>query len=98
MTKYSIEDCQYVTELAVTWKYMKICYPKDIFDGKRYTKFEGGLYPIPLKAEEYLNLAFGDYLNLPPKKEQVPKHDAIMIDLHKSYKVYKGKYYLKKEI
>lgn len=94
MTQYAIEDSEYVTELTVTWKYMKISYPKTVFEGVRRTEFEGDFYPVPFQAEEYLKMAFGDYMKLPPKKEQKPKHDTKLIDLHRSYLDYKGIYYL----
>jgi lipopolysaccharide cholinephosphotransferase len=97
MTKYNIEDCDYVTELTVTWKYMKIRYPKIIFEGERRAPFEDGLYPIPFQAERYLQMAFGDYMKLPPKSEQIPKHDTAFIDLQHSYLDYKGIYYLTNE-
>lgn len=93
MTQFKIEESDYVTELCVTWKYMKIAYPKKIFMGKRLELFEGELYPIPLQAEDYLSLAFGDYRSLPPLEDQIPKHDSLYIDLHKPYVYYKNKYY-----
>lgn len=95
MTKYSIESSKYITELCVTWKYMKIKYPKEIFLGERLAKFEDGFYPIPYNAEKYLNMAFGDYTKLPKEEYRKPKHDAILIDLDKSYEEYKNIYYLK---
>lgn len=97
MTKYSVKNSNYLTELCVTWKYMKIRYPKDIFIGERRVKFEDGYFPIPYKAEEYLNMAFGDFMKLPIEQERVPKHDAILIDLENSYKKYKGEFYIIEE-
>lgn len=93
MTKYSIDESEYVTELCVTWKYMKLRYPKEIFQSTRLETFEELLFPIPIKAEEYLTMAFGDYMSLPSEEEQIPKHEAILIDLDKDYKEYKGEYY-----
>mgnify|MGYP000955726311 CR=1 FL=1 len=95
MTKYKIENSSHLTELCVTWKYMKLRYPKEIFEGERRVSFEGRMLPIPMKAEEYLETAFGNYLELPPLEEQVPKHETAYIDLNNSYKKYKGTYYCK---
>lgn len=94
MTKYPISESSYVSELFVTSKYMKIMYPKEIFMGDRRENFEGEKYPIPKLAEQYLKMAFGDYMKLPPLEEQIPKHDTNYIDLKTSYKQYRGKYYL----
>lgn len=43
--------------------------------------------------DTYLKMAFGDYMTLPPEEKQIPKHDAVKIDLENSYKIYKGKEY-----
>lgn len=94
MTKYSVSESKYLTELYVTGKYMKIMYPKEIFEDRRLQKFENGYYYIPLYAEKYLEMAFGDYMSLPPKSSRIPKHDTIYIDLDRSYLEYKGVYYL----
>lgn len=96
MTQYPIETSDYVSELYVTGKYMKIRYPKEIFMGVRYAPFEDASFPIPMKAEEYLSMAFGDYMSLPDEASQVPKHDAAYINLNTSYLEYKGVYYDKK--
>lgn len=93
MTKYPPEDSPYLSELCVTWKYMKLRYPREIFQGERRVLFQGRKLPIPFRAEEYLSMAFGNYLELPPEKERVPKHDAAFIDLHQPYRKYRGIYY-----
>ena len=95
MTRYKVEDSPYVTELCVTWKYMKLRYPKEIFVGERKVPFEGRMLPILGKAEDYLHLAFGSFMELPPLEEQVPKHETVYIDLKNSYKNYRGIYYCK---
>ncbi len=94
MTKYNKKPCTHITELCSRYQYMVNEYPKEIFEGAVYKEFEGVLVPIPQGYDEYLKMAFGDYLKLPPESEQVPKHDAVFIDLENSYKNYKGKYYL----
>lgn len=94
MTKYKInENTKYLTELCVTYKYMKNKYPKEFFDNVIYKEFEGYLMPIPIGYDGYLRMAFGNYLDLPPKELQIPKHDAIYINLDQGYKKFKGKYY-----
>ncbi len=94
MCKFNVTESQFVTELCVTWKYMKIKYPKEIFAEQRRVKFEDGYFPVPIAAEKYLTMAFGDYMQLPAPENRIPKHDSVLIDLDNSYQIYKGKYYL----
>lgn len=94
MTKYPIdEDTKYLTELCVTYKYMKNLYPKEYFEKAVYKKFEGYMMPLPIGYDGYLKMAFGNYMELPPEEERIPKHDAVYINLNKGYKYFKGKYY-----
>ena len=93
MTKYKIEDCDYITELCAGPKYMQNEYKKEWFDKVIYKEFEGEKMPIPKGYDEYLRMAFGDYMKLPPKKKQIPEHNVVFCDLKNSYKNYKGKYY-----
>lgn len=94
MTKYNKKSCTHITELCSRYQYMVNEYPKEIFEGAVYKEFEGISVPLPQGYDEYLKMAFGNYLELPPENEQIPKHDAVFIDLENPYKNYKGKYYL----
>ena len=96
MTKYKISDCDYITELCSGPKYMQNEYKKEWFDKIIYKEFEDEEMPIPNGYDEYLKMAFGDYLTLPPKEKQIPEHNVILCDLNKSYLKYKGKYYCTK--
>ncbi len=81
MSKYLISDSQYITELCSGPGYMKNEYPKEIFEKAVYKEFEGYMMPLPIGYNEYLKIAFGDYMTLPPKEKQVPTHDIIYMDL-----------------
>ncbi len=94
MSKYNDDNCTHLTELCSRYQYMVKDYPKNIFEKAVYKDFEGFKVPLPQGYDTYLKMAFGDYMQLPPKTEQIPKHDASLIDLNNSYKNYKGKYYL----
>lgn len=96
MTKYKIKDCDYITELCSGPRYMQKEYPKEIFEKAIYKEFEGELMPIPKGYDEYLKIAFGDYMKLPPKEKQVPEHNVVFCDIENSYKKYKGIYYCRK--
>lgn len=93
MTKYRMEDCDYVTELCAGPHYMKNRYPKKAFEKAVYKEFEGHMMPLPQGYDDYLKIAFGDYMKLPPEEKQVAHHDVVLCDLDNSYKSYKGKYY-----
>ncbi len=97
MTKYKINDCEYVTELCSGPKYMKNEYKKEWFEKAIYREFEGELMPIPVGYDQYLRSAFGNYLKLPPKEKQKPEHNVVYCDLENSYKKYKGIYYCTKK-
>ncbi len=93
MTKYKWEDCDEVTELIGSLRGMRFRHPKADFDNIIYKEFEGYLVPVMAGYDRYLKLLWGDYMKLPPLRERVAKHDTVFIDMHNSYKMYKGKYY-----
>lgn len=47
---------------------------KELFNEVTQTSFEGNLYNIPMGYDEWLKLTYGDYMQLPPKEEQVSPH------------------------
>lgn len=81
MSKYKISDCRYITELCAGPGYMQCQYPKHIFEKAVYKEFEGYEMPLPIGYDEYLKIAFGDYMTLPPKEKQVPHHDLVYLNL-----------------
>ena len=93
MTKYKIADCNAITELCSGPGYMKNRYPKEAFESAVLKEFEGRQMPIPVGYDTYMKIAFGDYMQLPPKEKQKAHHDSKLLDLDKSYKEYKGTYY-----
>ena len=95
MTKYDIADCTGITELCSGPGYMKNWYPKEAFEKAIFLPFEDGEMPIPVGYDAYLKIAFGDYMQMPPEEKRVGHHDALFMDLSKSYKRYRGIYYCK---
>ena len=91
MSKYKIKDCKKITELCVRFEYMTNEYPKEAFEKAVYKEFEGLQMPIPVGYDAYLKMAFGDYMQLPPKEKQIPKHEAVLIDVDRGYEYYRGK-------
>lgn len=81
MIKYDFYTHEYCTELYAGPHYMLNKYPQWIFDKETYLEFEGMMLPVMVGYDEYLKIAFGDYMKMPPKEEQVPHHDLIYFDL-----------------
>ena len=93
MTKYTKEESDGITELCSGPYYMKKKYPISSFEAALWLPFEETELPIPVGYDEYLKTAFGDYMTPPPVEKQVAHHDAVLVDLEKSYTHYKGEYY-----
>lgn len=90
MSRFNIDDCEYVTELCSWYQYMVNEYDKKIFEDVVLLNFEDKKIPAPIGYDKYLKMAFGDYMLLPPEENRVAKHDATMLDLDRSYKKYFG--------
>ena len=94
MTKRHInQNTQFLTELCVTYKYLVNKYPKGIFDQTVRLDFEDMKVSAPAGYDEYLTIAFGDYMTPPPPEEQVIKHKPVFVDLNNSYLNYRGIHY-----
>ena len=93
MTKYTKEESDGITELCSGPYYMKKKYLISSFEDALWFPFEETELPIPVGYDAYLKTAFGDYMTPPPVEKQVAHHDAVLIDLEKSYTHYKGEYY-----
>lgn len=97
MTKYSIQNCNYITELCSGPHYMQNEYPKKCFEKPIRMEFEGHMLCMPSNYDIYLKIAFGDYMQLPPKEKQICHHEYEVLDLEHSYKDYRGsKYFIQK--
>ena len=93
MTKYTKEESDGITELCSGPYYMMKKYPISSFEDALWLPFEETELPIPIGYDAYLKTAFGDYMTPPPVEKQVGHHDAVLVDLEKSYTHYKGEYY-----
>ena len=71
---------------------MKKKYPISSFENALWLPFEDTKLPIPIGYDAYLKTAFGDYMTPPPADKQLPHHDAVIADMDKSYREYKGEY------
>ena len=94
MSKYSITSCSGITELCAGPGYMKNWYPKSYFETFVLKPFEEEILPIPVGYDGYLKIAFGEYMQCPPKERQNPTHEVSFIDLERSYENYRGKKFM----
>lgn len=95
MTKYPYDEAEYITELATGVHYIKNLYPKAIFENYTELPFKDGVVKVPAGYDQYLTMAFGNYMEMPKAEQQEPKHDVVFSDLNNSYLKYKGIEYLK---
>lgn len=94
MTKTPFGSTDSVTELCAGPGYMKNRYPYAAFASASYREFEGEQEPLPVGYDDYLRIAFGDYLQLPPEEARQPHHDTVLLDLDTPYLDYRGTGYL----
>lgn len=81
MSRYGFNTHEKCTELCAGPGYMKNEYPQSAFAEAEYHDFEGLSMPLPKGYDEYLKMAFGDYMTLPPEDKQTPHHDLVALDL-----------------
>lgn len=74
-----------VVELGVGYKALFRYDDKKWFDDITLVDFEGMKLPAPVGYDQYLRAVVGDYMQLPPKHSQVPKHNTFLIDTEEAY-------------
>lgn len=94
MTRYSWDKAKYAIELTTSFTSINRPWPKEWFVGRRAEPFEDIEICVPTGAEAYMTEVYGDFMKLPPKSEQIVKHNTVFIDIHKPYTEYRGIYYL----
>lgn len=93
MTKYNFYTNRNITELIGAVHGMLKEHPLEDFLDVTYVSFEGYLFPIMRGYDAYLKSVFGNYMELPPEPERVPKGDLVYINLNEPFEKYRGKYY-----
>lgn len=57
---------------------------QDILKESVLMPFEGYLFPVPRRYDEYLRFSYGDnYMELPPRNQRIPHHDIVKLDFGK---------------
>lgn len=81
MSKYKISDCNKITELCSGTHYMQLEYPKELFASAVLKDFENVKMPVPVGYDEYLTMAFGDYMTPPPDDQKTGHHHIVDLKL-----------------
>ena len=70
--------------------FLKTSFPRDWLGKQRYVPFEQEMLPIPMSAEKYLTLRFGDFMKMPDESTmaEYPIH-AKYVDVGIGYREYK---------
>lgn len=74
--KYDYESSNYVMMTCDNNKVSQRVH-KNIFEEYSELYFEGNLYPVILKYDYYLNLIYGDYMQMPPENKRVTHHSFV---------------------
>lgn len=93
MTQYEWATAEYVVDLSSSVKGLFRPFPKGWFEKGEKHKFEDINLYMPAGVKQFLTQVYGNYMALPPEETRHPVHNTVKVDLHNSYKIYKGKFY-----
>ena len=79
ITKYN-DNKGYSMVSTETVEMLNIIYPADLFDEISKIKFENKEYSCFKNSKRYLELTYGNYMQLPPQNERVWTHHPIILD------------------
>lgn len=82
------KNSDYIAE-DLSWIFQSVLHPwrtkiENVFPTKR-VNFEGHMFPIPEKYDEYLTSYFGNYMEYPPEDKRVGAH-VYKVDLKDAHK------------
>ena len=71
MKRYDcLKDTKYVAILTDPQVFQKQLFPREVFEKTAYATFEGHRFRIPEKADQFLSIRYGNYMELPPEKDR----------------------------
>lgn len=99
LSRFDINSCTQVASFGEGLSIMNQRFPADWFaSNDNMLPFEGYDMPVPQDVHQYLTISYGDYMQLPPEKDRVFRHNICFMDLDHSYRQYKGiQYCVKKQ-
>lgn len=74
--------------LTIVWMGITEYYPSDIYAGSEKISFEGEQFNVPAQFRRKLEIAYGDYMKLPPVEKRKGHGGATIIDLENNYTKY----------
>lgn len=79
-------DCKNLQYISpVTFQGCKKLYPSNLFDDFEHIEFNGKKYCCSSAYREFLNICYGNYMELPPLEQRVWKHHPILINFEHSF-------------
>lgn len=84
MSKYDKANCGYVANLNYGFGYASRLFSKKMFNPIEIS-FENEKFLIMEGYDQYLTMAYGDYMKLPPVEQRVGGHGYTIVDTNKSY-------------
>lgn len=73
------------TPVCTIYPYHRFVFRAEWFDNVRLVPFENIVIPIPIGAEEMLNVQYGDWMSLPPIEKRGTWHANEIFDADKPY-------------
>lgn len=90
LSRFNEKNCSTVGELTAGVYQTRLVYDKEWFKEPKEIPFEDMMVLAPTCPEKYLEARYGNYMELPPVDEQVPKMVPAFIDINTPYIKYKG--------
>lgn len=66
----------------------KSIYPREMFEEYTNIEFEGKNFPVIKDYKKYLEITYGNYMELPPEKDRLAAIHAEYVDLNRNYTEY----------
>ena len=80
--KYNLKSTKQVVNLSGVYEYDRECLNREWLEETIKISFEGMRLKAPKGYEGVLASLFGDYMKLPPKEEQINKHELASLVLY----------------
>ena len=90
--KYDCNDCDYWVSIADGDGFEQNKMKKEIYGKPKYIDFEDTKLPVPAKADIYLKSIYGNYMEIPSKKQiKEREHTPYYLDFNLPYNEYSKK-------